>query len=169
MTVSVSAQAFTFLCSVAGGIAIALIYDFFRIKRKTFKTGVFLIYIEDLLYWLLVAVIMFTMVYYSNEGELRGYLFIGALLGAVFYALLLSRPVMSSSMFVINILRRVFRAVYSVVSYPFRLLFRLLAIPARISRRFAGRSLRNIRKTGRNRLAGLAIWKRAFKNIRKKI
>lgn len=169
MTISVSAQAFTFMCSVVGGIAIALIYDIFRIKRKAFKTGNLAIYIEDLLYWLLVAVIMFIMVYYSNEGELRSYLFIGAFLGVVFYAMLLSKPVMNSSIFIINIIRKIFKTVYFVVSYPFRLIFRLLAIPVRISRKFAGKSLQSIRKTSRNRLAGAAIWRRAFKNMRKKI
>lgn len=169
MTVSVSAQAFTFLCSVLGGVAIAVIYDIFRITRKAFKTGSVVTYIEDLVFWLLVAVVMFTMVYYSNEGELRGYLFLGTLLGVVFYALLLSKPVMDSSMFIINILRKIFKAVYFTVSYPFKLLFRLLAVPLRISRRLAGKSLQGIRKTGRNRLAGAAIWRRAFKNMRKKI
>ena len=169
MTISVSTQAFTFLCSVIGGIAIALIYDIFRIKRKAFKTGRFMTYVEDLLFWLLVAIVMFTMVYYSNEGELRSYLFIGTLIGVVLYALLLSKPVMNSSLFIINILRKIFKTVYSIVSYPFKLLFRLLAIPLRISRRLAGKSLRSIRKTGRNRLAGAAIWRRAFKNMRKKI
>ena len=169
MTVSVSDQAFTFLCSVVGGIVIALIYDIFRIMRKAFKTGNLMTYIEDILFWLLVAIVMFTMVYYSNEGELRSYLFIGTLLGVVFYALLLSKPIMNSSMFIINILCKIFKAVYFIVSYPFRLLLRLIAIPIRISRRFAGKSLQSIRKTGRNRLAGAGIWRRAFKNMRKKI
>jgi spore cortex biosynthesis protein YabQ len=169
MTISVSAQAFTFLCSVIGGIAIALIYDIFRIKRKAFKTGKFMTYVEDLLFWLLVAIVMFSMVYYSNEGELRSYLFLGAFIGVIFYALLFSKAVMNSSLFIINILRKIFKAVFFIVSYPIKLLFRLLAIPLRISRRFAGRSLRSIRKTGRNRLASTAIWRRAFKNMRKKI
>lgn len=169
MSISVSGQAFTFLCSVIGGVAIALIYDIFRIKRKAVKTGKFMTYIEDLFFWLLVAVVMFTMLYYSNEGELRSYLFLGAFIGVVFYALLFSKPIMNSSLFIINIIRKIFKAVWSVVSYPFRLLFRLLAIPMRISRRLAGKSLRGIRKTGRNRLARVAIWRRAFKNMRKKI
>lgn len=169
MTISVSTQAFTFLCSVIGGIVIALIYDIFRIKRKAFKTGKFLTYIEDLLFWLLVAVVMFAMVYYSNEGELRSYLFIGAFIGVVFYAMLLSKPIMNSSLFIINVLRKVFKITFTIVTYPFMLLFKLLAIPLRISRKFAGKSLRNIRKTGRNRLAGAAIWRRAFRNMRKKI
>lgn len=169
MTISVSTQAFTFLCSVIGGIAIALIYDIFRIKRKVFKTGRLLTYIEDLLFWLLVAVVMFAMVYYSNEGELRSYLFIGAFIGVVFYAMLLSKPIMNSSLFIINILRKVFKITFTIVTYPFMLLFKLLAIPLRISRKFAGKSLRSIRKTGRNRLAGAAIWRRAFRNMRKKI
>lgn len=169
MTVSVSSQAYAFLCSVAGGLAIALLYDIFRIKRKAVKTGNIIIYAEDILYWLLAAVVMFAVLYYSNEGELRSYLFIGTLLGVIFYALLLSKYVMKSSMFIINILRKIAKVAWYIVSYPFRLLFGFLAVPVRFSRRLAGKSLQGIRKAGRNRLAGVAIWRRAFKNIRKKI
>lgn len=169
MTATVNTQAFTFLCSIAGGVVIAFIYDLFRIKRKAFKTGNLMTYVEDILYWLLVAVVMFTTVYYSNEGELRSYLFIGALIGVVLYALLLSKAVMNSSLFIINIVRKTIIIICRIVSFPFQLLFKLLSIPAGISRKFAGKTLRSIRKAGRNRLAGTAIWKKAFKNMRKKI
>lgn len=169
MTPAANTQAFTFLCSIAGGVAIALLYDLFRIKRRAFKTGNVMTYVEDLVYWLLVAVVMFTVVYYSNEGELRSYLFVGTLIGVVLYALLLSKAVMNSSLFVIDIVRKAIKIIYRIVAFPFRLLFKLLSVPAGISRKFAGKTLRGIRKAGKNRLAGAAIWKKAFKNMRKKI
>ena len=129
MTVSISSQAYIFLCSVIGGIAIALIYDIFRILRKAVKTSNLATYMEDLVFWVLVAVVMFATVYYSNEGELRSYIFLGTFLGVVLYALLFSKAVMSSSLFIIRIVKGIIRTVWTVLSFPFKIIIRLLAIP----------------------------------------
>jgi len=169
MTVSVSSQAYIFLCSVIGGVVIALLYDIFRILRKAVKTGSLITYIEDLLFWILVAVIMFAMVYYSNEGELRSYIFLGTLLGVILYALLLSKAIMNSSLFIIRIVKGVFRFLWMVLSFPFKVVIRFLAIPGRAAAKYAGNSMKNVKRAGRNRLSKAAIWRKAFKNIRKKI
>ena len=59
---------------------IAFIFDLFRIKRKAVETGNLLTYIEDLLYWIIAALVMFAVVYLANEGELRGYIFLGVVM-----------------------------------------------------------------------------------------
>lgn len=169
MTESVSSQAYIFLCSVAGGALIALIYDIFRILRKAVKTGNLITYFEDLLFWMLVAVVMFATVYYSNEGELRSYIFLGTLLGVILYTLLISKAVMNSSLFIIRIIRGIFRFLWAVLSFPFRLVLRLLAIPYRALAGYAGNSIKSIRRAGRIRLSKAAIWKKVLKNSRKKI
>jgi spore cortex biosynthesis protein YabQ len=169
MIESVSTQAYIFLCSVAGGMAIALIYDMFRISRKAIRTVNLLIYFEDLLYWLIVAVVMFTMVYYSNEGELRSYIFIGVIIGAILYMLLFSRIIISSSMMIINVVRKIFKTIFLVLIFPFKILLKILAIPARFTVKYAGVSVRGLRHIGRNRFSKAVFWKRAFKNIKKKI
>jgi spore cortex biosynthesis protein YabQ len=169
MTVSISSQAYIFFCTVIGGMVVALIYDLFRIKRKAIKTGNLLTYIEDLLFWILVAVVMFITVYYSNEGELRSYLFLGMLIGIILYALLLSKPIMSSSLFIINVVSKIFKAVWFLVSYPVRIILKLMAIPVRISSKYVRQSARSIRRASRNRLFKAVIWKKIFRNIRKKI
>lgn len=169
MIISVSEQAYVFLCTIAGGMAIGLVYDIFRILRKAVKTGSLVTYVQDLLYWLIVALIMFLTVYYSNDGELRVYLFIGALLGVVLYALLFSRIIMGSSLFIIKMVTTVIKALIFVISYPVRLLLGLMAVPARKLARTARKSIRKARSNGRVRLSKLAFFKKAFKNIRKKI
>ncbi|MDF2523533.1 MAG: hypothetical protein K0R31_1174, partial [Clostridiales bacterium] len=129
MPITVSSQAYVFLWSVIGGMAIAFIYDLFRIKRKTIRTINFLTHIEDLVYWILVALIMFAVVYYSNEGEIRGYIFIGTLIGVILYTLIFSRMVMTSFLFIIGIVKKVFNFIWKIISFPFNVLFKLLAIP----------------------------------------
>lgn len=118
MITSISSQATIFLCTIIGGAVIALIYDLFRILRKTVRTGSLVIHVEDLLFWLIVSIVMFMTIYYSNDGELRVFMFIGACIGVILYVLLLSRIVMASSLFIIRI-----------VSYPFVLIIRILKAP----------------------------------------
>jgi|LSQX01.1.fsa_nt_gb spore cortex biosynthesis protein YabQ len=124
MILSISSQVYAFLLSVAGGMAIALAYDAFRILRRAVKTGSVATAIQDLLYWLMVAAIMFLTVFYSNDGELRAYLFFGVLLGLILYALLLSKIVMVSSLFVIKIITIVVKALVKFISYPIKFIIK---------------------------------------------
>lgn len=169
MIISVSAQAYVFLCTIAGGMAIALVYDIFRIFRKAVKTGSVITYVQDLLYWLIVAAIMFLTIYYSNDGELRAYLFIGTFIGVVLYALLFSRIIMSSSLFIIKMVSYVIKALIFITSYPVRLILRIMAVPAHKLARTARKTIRKARRSGKVRLSKVTFLKKTFKNIRKKI
>lgn len=165
----VASQAYIFLWSVVGGIAIAFIYDLFRIRRKAVKAGNFFTYLEDLFYWLIVAVIIFAIIFFSNDGELRGYNFIGTALGVILYILLFSKAVMSSALFIINIVTKIFKLVWFVVSYPVKIICRLFMIPARVAAKQMNKSATEIKRVGRNRFSKTMIWRKMFKNIRKKI
>jgi spore cortex biosynthesis protein YabQ len=169
MIVSVSSQAYVFFCTIVGGMAIALVYDFFRIFRRAVKTGGLVTYVQDLLYWIMAALILFFTVYYSNDGELRVYVFIGALLGVIFYALLFSRAVMSSSLFIIKIVSWVIKGLIFILSYPIRLIWRLLATPAGRLLRSSWRVVRKTGSRGRVRFSKLKFWAKSVRNIRKKI
>ncbi len=169
MIIPVSTQAYVFLCTIIGGIAIALVYDIFRIIRKAIKTGSLITSVEDLLYWLIVALIMFVTIYYSNDGELRAYLFIGTLLGVVLYALLFSRIIMGSSLFIIKIVTYVLKALIFFISYPVRLILQIISVPLRRLARTAGKSMRKVRSKGKVGLSKLVFFKKKFYNIRKKI
>lgn len=145
MILSVSDQVIVFLWTTVCGMAVAFIYDLFRIFRKAVKTGDLLTFIQDVLYWIIAAVIMFITIFFSNDGELRGFLFLGALIGVVLYALLFSHIIMSSSLFIIRVTVKVIKVIFLVISYPFRVIVKLLAIPVR---KLADISAAEIRKAG---------------------
>jgi len=165
----ISVQVYAFLCSVAGGMAVALLYDIFRIFRRTVKTGVLAAYIQDLLYWLLAAIIMFMTIYYSNDGELRAYLFLGAFLGVLLYALIFSRIVMESSMLIIRIVSKLFKFIFLIVSYPVKLVLRIFSAPARKLARKAGAFARKLKRGNKIRASRFAFFKKSLKHIIKKI
>ncbi|HHV99946.1 MAG TPA: spore cortex biosynthesis protein YabQ [Clostridiaceae bacterium] len=169
MPVSVENQVYVFLWSIAGGALIALIYDLFRIKRKTIKTGIVAIYFEDLIYWIIVAVVMFAVVYHSNEGEIRGFIFIGTILGVTLYALLLSKIITKFVIFTIRLILRVLKKLWEIIIFPFKLIFKVLSYPAKPLVRLAKKSYRNARAFSRNRITKMKMWRRRYKNKIKKI
>lgn len=169
MPTLVSSQVYIFLWSVAGGAAIGFLYDLFRIKRKAVKTGTLLTYLEDFLYWILVALVMLSVVYYSNDGEMRGYIFLGTAIGVVLYALILSRPVVASAMLVIKLIYTIFTTLWKVISFPVKVLLKILAVPARFIARKSLAAGRKVKRSGRSVLSRAAIGRKIFRNARKKI
>ncbi|NLW03411.1 MAG: hypothetical protein GX027_09155 [Clostridiaceae bacterium] len=85
------------LAAVAGamacGVSLAFLYDLFRIKRKFVRTSTVFIHIEDILFWLIAAIIVFLASYIISGGETRLYFFLGILSGGLLYFILLSRIV----------------------------------------------------------------------------
>jgi spore cortex biosynthesis protein YabQ len=169
LLMSVSAQAYIFLYSIVGGVIIAFIYDIFRVKRRAVKTSMIFVYVEDLVFWIIVGAVMFAVIYLSNEGEVRGYIFIGSLLGIIAYNLIFSRIVMAAFLFIIKTIYRLVRFLCRLISYPFRAVFGLLSFPAKSAAKFLKKAYYKVKGAGRNRAARLSIWRRRIKNIRKKI
>jgi spore cortex biosynthesis protein YabQ len=169
MSELVNSQAHVFLFSVAGGAVIAFVYDIFRIYRKTVKTVNTLTYLQDMLFWILVAVIMFVMVYISNEGELRGYILFGAVLGAILYLLLFSSFIMRVTIFIIKIITKTVRLIVSAIIFPFKLIIKFLSIPAAATGRYSVKAARGVRRILRNRFSKAALYGKILKNAGKKI
>ena len=169
MPVSVKNQIYVFLWSIVGGALIALIYDLFRIKRKAVKTGIVAIYFEDLMYWIIVAAIMFAVIYHSNEGEIRGFIFIGTILGVILYALLFSKIIMKSAIFILRLIFNILKKLWKIATFPFRLIFKILSYPAKPLARTAQKSYRSVRAFSRNRITKIKMWGKRYKNKIKKI
>lgn len=85
-------EAAVFFLAIALGAALALFYDFLRILRRMVRHGVVATGVEDLLFWLLGACLLFTLMFYGTDGELRGYVLFGALCGALLYLQTVSPP-----------------------------------------------------------------------------
>lgn len=148
---------------------IAFIFDLFRIKRKTVKTNTVSVFIEDFLYWIISALVMFAMVYLTNDGELRGYIFTGTAIGAVLYMLVLSRLIIKASLKIIGITCMVFKALWNIFSYPFKFLIKLLSIPIIMLFNFLIRVLKKGKRIARSNFSKIKMGKRIFNNARKKI
>lgn len=77
------------VCLLLGGL-LALVYDGLRILRLLFRHRDWLVDIEDLMYWIFTAWMVFRTLFYYNQGMLRGYAFLGMLVGVLVYSVTLS-------------------------------------------------------------------------------
>lgn len=69
------------------GMALGLLYDIFRIFRMLIPHKNIFVDLEDLIYWVLTAYLVFRTLFQFNEGKLRGYAFLGMFLGVLIYTL----------------------------------------------------------------------------------
>lgn len=122
-------QVYVFLYAILGGAVAAFLYDILRIKRRAFKTGVIIVNLEDILYWIVAAVFLFITVYYSNSGEMRGYIFIGNIIGVTLYEALLSGIIIASSVMIINTVKKILLFLWKIISYPLRLIYKIIILP----------------------------------------
>lgn len=63
------------------GILITFVYDGFIIMRRLIRHNLFLISVEDLIFWIACAIGVFYMLYEENNGILRWFAVFGAALG----------------------------------------------------------------------------------------
>lgn len=89
-------EAHLFLVCFVLGVLLAMVYDGVRILRLLFHHWDWLVDVEDLLYWIFTAWIVFRTLFYYNQGMLRGYAFVGMFLGVILYLLTLSSLLLHS-------------------------------------------------------------------------
>lgn len=119
-------------CFFLLGVFLAASYDVLRIFRGLIPHGKLWINLEDLFYWFYVAVAIFITLHEKNDGQLRGYVFGGLLVGMAVYGLSFSRICVPP---IIRLLRRVFGFLLS----PLRRLLRFLGAKRRKGEAFCGK------------------------------
>lgn len=73
------------------GIIIGILFDIFRIIRKTFKTPNIVTYIQDIIFWILSGVLLLSTIFLFTDGEIRFYMITDIILGAIIYFITISK------------------------------------------------------------------------------
>lgn len=128
MNVDTINQAYLFLIFILNGILIGIVFDIFRILRKSFNTPNFVTYIEDTLFWVISAVIVMYSLFVFNNGQFRAYIFVGILLGIVMYMLFFSKFIIRISVKVIEVIKSIVMFVFRIISYPIKVVYKLFKV-----------------------------------------
>lgn len=102
----VAEQVHIFLYSVLIGGIMGIVFDFFRALRRNGNTKNIIVYLQDILFWIIIAIMILTSSFILNNGELRGYMLIGYLLGALLYMLILSNYVKGLFIIIMNFIEK---------------------------------------------------------------
>lgn len=120
----VTNQAYLFLIFIANGIIIGILFDFFRILRKAFKTSDMITYIEDLLFWILTGIIILYSIFTFNNGEIRLFMFLAISIGVLVYILLFSSYVIKVNVAIISCIKKITIKIFGFLSVPFKYFYK---------------------------------------------
>lgn len=102
---------------------LALCYEILRILRLCVRHNSFVTGVEDTLYLTMCGVFLFAFSMEIGNGQFRIYFGLGAVVGAVVYFLTIGRIFRIVYSFVIKILKKIFRWIYTVLGKPIIKLF----------------------------------------------
>ena len=119
-------QAYLFFIYLISGILIGILFDIFRILRKSFKTTDFITYIEDIVFWLFTGAFLIIILFKFSNGEIRLYNIIGVILGFIFYMLTISNLFIKINVRAIIFIKNILYRTISIIIYPIKLILRIL-------------------------------------------
>ncbi len=115
-----------FFIFIISGFVIGLLFDFFRILRKTIKTADFVTYVEDILFWILTGFIILYSVFKYNNGEIRIFMFLAIIIGMLLYLTLISKYLLIISTTIINFIKNIFIKIFEIIKIPFTILIKTI-------------------------------------------
>ena len=121
----ISNQVNIFFVFVINGILIGLLFDFFRILRKTIKTNDFFTYIEDILFWILTGFILLFSIFIFNNGEIRLFMFWGIFIGVFIYMISISSYIIKINVTIINYIKIIAKKIVSILIIPFKFVIKI--------------------------------------------
>ena len=101
-----SSEIIVLLAFFCAGILIGLLFDIFRITRRTFKTPNIITYIEDTLFWILSGLLVLYIIYVFTTGEIRLYMILTLIIGTIIYFLIISKYFMFINLKIISYIKK---------------------------------------------------------------
>lgn len=120
-----NSQAILFLLFALDGVIVGILFDFFRILRRSFSTGNILTSIEDIIFWISVGIILLYSIFVFNNGVIRGYMFLGVFLGVALYMLTLSKIFIKINVFIIQILKKFIGIIIKILETPIKIIWKI--------------------------------------------
>lgn len=121
----VTNQGNLFLIFVINGVIIGLLFDIFRILRKSFKTSDIVTIIQDILFWIISGIIVLYSIFIFNNGEIRFFMFIGIFLGVLLYMISLSKYIIKISVEIIKVIKIIINFIIKILIFPVKTIYNI--------------------------------------------
>ena len=106
-----SLQLLSFLRAVVLGVLLCVLYDFIKSARLTVNFSDIAIFLQDIIYSLVASFITFIFLLSVTNGEMRGYVILGILVGFILSRITLSRLLCKFIKLIFGGVKRIFGAV----------------------------------------------------------
>ena len=117
-----SEQLTIFISSLGLGFLLGILYDVLRALRLSLTKSKGAVIFFDILYFILFGFFTFIFILALNKGEVRFYIIVGELIGALFYYISFGIAVIKITERAVSLLRRFYAFLFKVISAPFRLI-----------------------------------------------
>lgn len=118
MKEAVIGQVFFFAASILFGGGLLAVYDIIRGFRRTWIHKSIWVTAEDAAFWLFAAVASFVFLCRYNQGQLRGFFFLGLILGMILYHWKASRYVLGAAVRIFRLIKRIAGRCVSLIRTP---------------------------------------------------
>ncbi|QAY68529.1 spore cortex biosynthesis protein YabQ [Paenibacillus protaetiae] len=125
-------QWWTMALMLLSGLGMGAVFDSYRVVSTELKFPKWWLPFLDLAYWIAAALIVFRVLYASNNGEVRIYVFLGLFVGVLVYYFLLSKAVSAIVRWLIEAVRTLIRLLLKTLEWtivkPLLLLYKLARV-----------------------------------------
>ncbi len=122
MPLSLDIQFDIVIYSILSGVLVGILFDLYNIIRGV-KIPKIIIIIEDILFWILTAVIVFTFLLYMNYAFLGPYVYIFMILTLIIYLKIISPTVLKLEIYIINKVGKFIRILLKNLVYPIKIMY----------------------------------------------
>ena len=105
---NVSQQTWLFLWSCVLGVFLGIVFDILRVIRIIKKHSSVAVFIEDMLFIIFSSICIFIYIMQQARGEIKYFIFLGALLGFILY-------IVTVGNFVVNIIKKIVLFIKSIL------------------------------------------------------
>lgn len=126
MSVVPYSQELIFLISFLGGLFLGLLWDFYRLFRHYFKLGRWGLIIGDILYCITSLFLGLSIIYNVSWGNIRLYIILAFIVGALLYSCLLSNIILNVFIYVIDYIILIIKKIFIFIMKPIYFFIRWL-------------------------------------------
>ncbi|NMM62167.1 spore cortex biosynthesis protein YabQ [Clostridium sp. P21] len=122
MILSITEQLRCIIFSFIAGIIIGILFDLYRIIRGFNNVNKILTFVEDILFWIFAAMVVFIFLLFIDCLYVGVYVYAWISLGTYLYMRIFSNMFISFQYKLIKNIRKAFRVLKNIIFYPFVLI-----------------------------------------------
>ncbi|AOR22344.1 spore cortex biosynthesis protein YabQ [Clostridium taeniosporum] len=122
MPLTLTMQFNLLMYSIIAGIITGFLFDIYRGIRGLNSIKIITV-IEDILFWILTALIIFTFLLYTNYAFLTPYVYIFIIISLLIYLKVISKYFYSLEQLIIKNINTIFRVIFKNLIYPLKIVF----------------------------------------------